>query len=210
MSWSKLTLILEKDKSFAWKYFPFQRIPKEPWIRSNSIWNHWSSSARIPLGWSRGKALTVREIFNVPPILWYWILGFTIESLRCTKPDRKEFSKIAIATAIGFGIMVIIADWETIVWIFILSPRASSVSSSSSSTSQSITSLWAHRRRLMLKKTWNVWKRSNSGGGDDFPCLWSELEIFCSCLVLHLFYMQSNINYPWYMMHIYWTTVYRS
>ena len=25
---------------------------------------------------------------------------------RCTKPDRKEFSKIAIATAIGFGIMV--------------------------------------------------------------------------------------------------------
>lgn len=25
---------------------------------------------------------------------------------RCTKPDRKEFSKIAIATAIGFGLMV--------------------------------------------------------------------------------------------------------
>ena len=30
------------------------------------------------------------------------------ECFRCTKPDRKEFSKIAIATAIGFGIMVIL------------------------------------------------------------------------------------------------------
>ena len=28
------------------------------------------------------------------------------DQCRCTKPDRKEFSKIAIATAIGFGIMV--------------------------------------------------------------------------------------------------------
>ena len=36
-------------------------------------------------------------------ITWKQILTLTH---RCTKPDRKEFTKIAIATAIGFALMV--------------------------------------------------------------------------------------------------------
>ena len=36
---------------------------------------------------------------------------------RCTKPDRKEFSKIAIATAIGFGIMGFIGFFVKLIHI---------------------------------------------------------------------------------------------
>eukprot|EP00051_Salpingoeca_urceolata_P026629 m.477982 g.477982 ORF g.477982 m.477982 type:complete len:68 (+) comp21001_c0_seq1:64-267(+) len=36
---------------------------------------------------------------------------------RCTKPDRKEFTKIAIATAIGFGIMGFIGFFVKLVHI---------------------------------------------------------------------------------------------
>ena len=63
------------------------------------------------------------------------------ECFRCTKPDRKEFSKIAIATAIGFGIMVILTYPISNLFycIYILCFRASLGSSSSSSTSPSTT-----------------------------------------------------------------------
>ena len=36
---------------------------------------------------------------------------------RCTKPDRKEFSKIAIATAIGFAIMGFIGFFVKLIHI---------------------------------------------------------------------------------------------
>merc|ERR1711915_541971 len=36
---------------------------------------------------------------------------------RCTKPDRKEFSKIAVATAIGFGIMGFIGFFVKLIHI---------------------------------------------------------------------------------------------
>jgi len=36
---------------------------------------------------------------------------------RCTKPDRKEFQKIAIATAIGFGIMGFIGFFVKLIHI---------------------------------------------------------------------------------------------
>lgn len=36
---------------------------------------------------------------------------------RCTKPDRKEFSKIALATAIGFGIMGFIGFFVKLIHI---------------------------------------------------------------------------------------------
>jgi len=36
---------------------------------------------------------------------------------RCTKPDRKEFSKIAIATTIGFGIMGFIGFFVKLIHI---------------------------------------------------------------------------------------------
>ena len=36
---------------------------------------------------------------------------------RCTKPDRKEFSKIAIATAIGFGLMGFIGFFVKLIHI---------------------------------------------------------------------------------------------
>lgn len=36
---------------------------------------------------------------------------------RCTKPDRKEFTKIAIATAIGFGLMGFIGFFVKLIHI---------------------------------------------------------------------------------------------
>ncbi|XP_076305236.1 protein transport protein Sec61 subunit gamma-like [Tachypleus tridentatus] len=36
---------------------------------------------------------------------------------RCTKPDRKEFQKIVIATAIGFGIMGFIGFFVKLIHI---------------------------------------------------------------------------------------------
>lgn len=36
---------------------------------------------------------------------------------RCTKPDRKEFQKIAIATAIGFGLMGFIGFFVKLIHI---------------------------------------------------------------------------------------------
>ncbi|KXJ15331.1 Protein transport protein Sec61 subunit gamma [Exaiptasia diaphana] len=36
---------------------------------------------------------------------------------RCTKPDRKEFQKIALATAIGFGIMGFIGFFVKLIHI---------------------------------------------------------------------------------------------
>ena len=36
---------------------------------------------------------------------------------RCTKPDRKEFSKIALATAVGFGIMGFIGFFVKLIHI---------------------------------------------------------------------------------------------
>lgn len=46
---------------------------------------------------------------------------FTKDSLRlvkrCTKPDRKEFNKIAIATAIGFAIMGFIGFFVKLIHI---------------------------------------------------------------------------------------------
>ncbi|GIY28068.1 protein transport protein Sec61 subunit gamma [Caerostris extrusa] len=46
---------------------------------------------------------------------------FTKDSLRlvkrCTKPDRKEFQKIAMATAIGFGIMGFIGFFVKLIHI---------------------------------------------------------------------------------------------
>jgi len=46
---------------------------------------------------------------------------FTKDSIRlvkrCTKPDRKEFSKIAIATAIGFAIMGFIGFFVKLIHI---------------------------------------------------------------------------------------------
>jgi len=36
---------------------------------------------------------------------------------RCTKPDRKEFQKIAMATAIGFGIMGFIGFFVKLIHI---------------------------------------------------------------------------------------------
>ena len=36
---------------------------------------------------------------------------------RCTKPDRKEFQKIAIATAIGFALMGFIAFFVKLIHI---------------------------------------------------------------------------------------------
>merc|ERR1711915_960964 len=36
---------------------------------------------------------------------------------RCTKPDRKEFQKIAVATAIGFGIMGFIGFFVKLIHI---------------------------------------------------------------------------------------------
>ena len=36
---------------------------------------------------------------------------------RCTKPDRKEFSKIAIATAIGFALMGFIGFFVKLIHI---------------------------------------------------------------------------------------------
>lgn len=36
---------------------------------------------------------------------------------RCTKPDRKEFSKIAVATAIGFAIMGFIGFFVKLIHI---------------------------------------------------------------------------------------------
>lgn len=36
---------------------------------------------------------------------------------RCTKPDRREFQKIAIATAIGFGIMGFIGFFVKLIHI---------------------------------------------------------------------------------------------
>ncbi|EDV20899.1 uncharacterized protein TRIADDRAFT_63141 [Trichoplax adhaerens] len=36
---------------------------------------------------------------------------------RCTKPDRKEFQKIAFATAIGFGIMGFIGFFVKLIHI---------------------------------------------------------------------------------------------
>lgn len=46
---------------------------------------------------------------------------FTKDSIRlvkrCTKPDRKEFNKIAIATAIGFAIMGFIGFFVKLIHI---------------------------------------------------------------------------------------------
>merc|ERR1712107_110135 len=42
---------------------------------------------------------------------------FAKDSVRCTKPDRKEFSKIAIATTIGFGIMGFIGFFVKLIHI---------------------------------------------------------------------------------------------
>jgi len=36
---------------------------------------------------------------------------------RCTKPDRKEFSKIALATAVGFAIMGFIGFFVKLIHI---------------------------------------------------------------------------------------------
>ena len=40
-----------------------------------------------------------------------------ISYLRCTKPDRKEFSKIALATAVGFAIMGFIGFFVKLIHI---------------------------------------------------------------------------------------------
>ena len=50
----------------------------------------------------------------MPPLLKESSSRFRI---RCTKPDRKEFSKIALATAVGFAIMGFIGFFVKLIHI---------------------------------------------------------------------------------------------
>ncbi|XP_055473373.1 protein transport protein Sec61 subunit gamma-like [Psammomys obesus] len=87
----------------------------------------WKSGFRFPWAQASPK-LRVSSLSNRCPSIMDQVMQFVEPSRqfvknsirlvkRCTKPDRKEFQKIAMATAIGFAIMGFIGFFVKLIHI---------------------------------------------------------------------------------------------
>ncbi|KAG7317656.1 hypothetical protein KOW79_018691 [Hemibagrus wyckioides] len=101
------------------------RIPKERFTQMNREIQIPPSTFRLSLTCRcyTASSLTFTNTANMDQVMQFVEPGrqFVKDSIRlvkrCTKPDRKEFQKIAMATAIGFAIMGFIGFFVKLIHI---------------------------------------------------------------------------------------------